>query len=687
MSQLISHHLQNRVNQIYDHLYANSAVRTPAGIATEVGKILHVGMFIEEVDGKRPAYKFDRIKLRSLLGQDSDLCEEIAKPIRQDFRRMNAKWKLYSKADSTLLLSDLDLGYVVGKLDDVYLSDPSRDVFGDVVEIIRSNWAKRIGGQFFTDQRVTSLAMTLLDFDPRRGDDIVDLCAGTGGFLLAAVNHTRSLLETGNAEISVEEELVKLVAKSILGAEVDAEVASLGNASLITRLGNLPRPIITHRDSLRISADPSNGIGFGKHICAASNPPFGATITIKDPSILSQFELAQTKQMSGDLFSFSAGKLSPRAPDVLFLEQNLNLLKPGVGRLAIVLPYQILSGPQTLYVRDWLLRNAKLLAIVDLPSETFQPHTGTKTSLLLVQRRETPLNSVNDDDKGTVFMSMPKWIGHDRRGNPIFCREEDGTETDEILSDFPKVKNAYKAFVSGGSIESEHPQSFAVPYSRIVADPLLRANALFHKPTAARASSSGLGGVGLGKEWETVKVRDVVDRIFYPGRFRRDYVEKKPGTVAFLGGANITELIVTTDKWLREDDPKLAALTVRAGWILITRSGSTGIISSVPQAWDGFAMSEHVIRIVPDAKKLNPYFLMAMLRTDYVQEVLKRGVFGSVIDEITPEFIGDIEIPIPPKGELNRLVRVVQEAEEARQVAIDGITSTVLRLNDAMSTL
>ena len=58
-------------------------------------------------------------------------------------------------------------------------------------------------------------------------------------------------------------------------------------------------------------------------------------------------------------------------------------------------------------------------------------------------------------------------------------------------------------------------------------------------------------------------------------------------------------------------------------------------------------MSEHVIRIVPDPAKLDPYYLLAFLRTEYAQEIIKRGVFGSVIDEITPDFIGEIEVPVP----------------------------------------
>ena len=678
-----SHHLQSRVNQLYDHLYANSSVRTPAGIAAEVGKVLHCGMYLEEIEHKRPAFRFTKTELRSVLAQDGPLCALFAAEARRNFKRMNECWGLYPGRKTVILLSDNDLAYTLAKLDDVFLSDPTRDVFGDVVEIIRSNWVKRIGGQFFTDQHVTSLAMSLLQFDPRKGDDLVDLCAGTGGFLLAAINHVRSLLEAACPGKSVEEELTKLSISSIKGLEVDAGVAELGNASITTRLGSLPSAIVLAGDSLRIPKEGLGEIGYDRHLCAASNPPFGASITIKDPVVLSQFDLALPKQVPSDLFSFATPKRVARPPDVLFLEQNLKLLKPGKGRLAIVLPYQILSGPQTLFVREWLFRHAKILAVVDLPSETFQPHTGTKTSLLLIQRRLKPLESAQADFDGEVFMSAPKWIGHDRRGNSIFKKAIDGADSDSILTDFPEVVTAFEAHLAGLPPSVHHDGSFVVPYKALVEDPLLRANALFHKPRGERPAATATPG-SQRHEWTTVKVRDVVSRLFYPGRFRRDYVPYEDDAVPFLGGANITELVPTTDKWLRHNDPKLVALTVKEGWILVTRSGSTGIVSSVPKAWDGFAMSEHVIRIVPDPKKLNPYFLMAALRTRYVQEILKRGVFGSVIDEITPEFIGEIEIPIPPKAELARLSKAFESAELSRQNAIEGITSTVSHLNEAL---
>jgi hypothetical protein len=279
-------------------------------------------------------------------------------------------------------------------------------------------------------------------------------------------------------------------------------------------------------------------------------------------------------------------------------------------------------------------------------------------------------------------MGMPRWIGHDRRGHPIFKRNADGSASEEILSDFQEVKAAYKAFLNGENPRETYEHCFAVPYSTLVKDDLLRMNALFHKPFNSTDGTVSVAPPAIKAGWQTVKLRDVVERIFYPGRFRRDYVDRSADTVPFLGGSNITELIATTGKWLRRDDPKLSSLRVEAGWVLITRSGSTGIISFVPPAWDGCAMSEHVIRIVPDPAKLDPYYLLAFLRTDYAQEIIKRGVFGSVIDEITPDFIGEIEVPLPKAKKIsNEIAAKVRAAEDARQLAIEGYSQALDQLS------
>lgn len=687
VNQLSASLLDQKLNQIYDHLYANGPSRTPAGISYEITKLLRTLLYIEQ--SKNGDYhKIDSLRLTSKLNPKapSEYMNIVASNINKAFFEMNAKYDLYPPSEK-VKLSNFDLYYVYSKLSGVLISDPKKDVFGDAMEVFRSNWAKSHGGQFFTDQKVTDLAMTLLQFNPLEGDDLVDICAGTGGFLLAGLNRLRYLLKDDKS-LEKEKIIENLARKSLKGQEIDKDVCGVANTTLSSRIGVKQLQLVAEGNSILPDAFAVGGnqkISYNSHLCVATNPPFGTKITIKDPSVLSKYELAHTsnkKQLQQQLIS--VGRITPRAPDILFLEQNLNLLKPGKGKLAIVIPFQIASGPQTYFVREWLLRNAQILAVIDLPAETFQPYTGTKTSLLLVKRRKSPLEKIDLSKDPKIFMSVPRWVGHDRRGNPTYKRLIDGSISEEILTDFPEVENSFKAFLEGKDASKVHSESFDFPAQNILLNSDYRIDAQYHK--SHRAIGSSFSHSALNGKWKLMKIKDLINKIFYPGRFTRNYVEDANNSVPFLGGTNITQLLLITEKRLSSSNPKLEELRVEPGWILITRSGSTGIVSSVPPAWKGFAISEHVIRIIPDNGKLPGEYLYAYLRSKYGQERLSQGVYGSVIDEITPEFIGDIEIPVPTSTDrLERIIESVKKGESARQEAIELLNKAVEDIENNIS--
>jgi type I restriction enzyme M protein len=660
--------LQKAIVSIYNHLYANSEKKTPHGISKEVGKILHVGMYLEEHGYTQIAFQYDKSEEREILAGNYD---KLKKMVHDGFKKMNQDWKIYN-TDEGIDLKDYDLAYTCVQLNGIKISDTNRDVFGDSLEIFRSQFAKQVGGQFFTDSLVTGLSMKLLDFDPRKGDDLIDICSGTGGFLLSGLNHIREIIESSRkSNKDIEKEVIKLARQSIRGQEYDKEICSIANSTLNARIGE-GHTYIKQGDSLEYSqfASKNSEIKFDSHLCVAGNPPFGTKITIKDPKILEKFELARVKARQNELFPT---KVTSRAPDILFLEQNIKLLKPGKGRMSLVVPYQILSGPQTLYIRNWLLLQTEILSVVDLPAETFQPHTGTKGILLTLKRRKEPLKSFDEIQDYDIFMSVPRWIGHDRRGNPVFKKEKDGTMSGELLTDFQEVEKAYLNYKKGESFDDIHKESFKINIKNVLDSPLLQLNAQFHKPSQYNTVTVD------NKKWKVEKLYNLVESIFYPGRFARGYIDKCPGAIPFFGGKEIIQTVVESNKWLSPNHPKLKELSVKSGWILITRSGTTGIVSFVPEAWNDYAMSEHVIRIVPNTDKIDPYYLLAFLKTNYCQSMIDKGVYGSVIDSITPDFIGNLDVLIPKdKGILEKIVKNIKESEKARNEALlksySGIT-------------
>ena len=154
----------------------------------------------------------------------------------------------------------------------------------------------------------------------------------------------------------------------------------------------------------------------GKFDMIFTNPPFGAKVEV-DQEIAERYEL------------------NSKAPEVLFIEACYYFLKPG-GKMAIVLPDGILGNPNTESVRLWILQRFKLLASVDLPVETFLPQVGVQASLLFLQKKTDTerLMSVENEDYD-VFMAIAEQVGKDRRGVPVYEKDNYGAE---ILFEYTK---------------------------------------------------------------------------------------------------------------------------------------------------------------------------------------------------------------------------------------------------------
>ena len=163
----------------------------------------------------------------------------------------------------------------------------------------------------------------------------------------------------------------------------------------------------------------------------------GGKIPIKDSHILEQFQIGyiwrnEQSDTSGQTSWRKSSNLQSSAPpEQLFIERCLQFLKPG-GRLAIVMPDSILGNPGLGYIRQWLLERTRIIASVDLHEDAFQPRNGTQTSVLILQKKTQ--EEINEERYSglmspyNIFIAMVEKVGHDRRGNTLFKRDENGNE-------------------------------------------------------------------------------------------------------------------------------------------------------------------------------------------------------------------------------------------------------------------
>jgi type I restriction enzyme M protein len=347
-------------------------------------------------------------------------------------------------------LTEKGLAFVAGELAKYSFLDASVDVKGTAYETIVSDTLKKEDGQFFTPRNIIRCMVEMLD--PQENQRVLDPACGSGGFLVMVLDHVRkkiaSRLFPGLESPYIEEKynstevnlLVKEYAEQYLfGFDFDPDLKKSARMNMVMsgdghanvfHINSLAYPKGDNRyeldqvnNSIKNSISNSDDRKFpfeyddarGKFDLIFTNPPFGAKIPINDRDILDMYDLGRNS--------------SSEPPEILFIEACYNYLKPG-GKMAIVLPDGILGNPNTLDIREWILDKFRILASIDLAVEAFLPQVGVQASLLFMQKKtetERQLAKVKEESYD-VLMAMAEKLGKDRRGNPIYIRDEDGAE-------------------------------------------------------------------------------------------------------------------------------------------------------------------------------------------------------------------------------------------------------------------
>ena len=160
-----------------------------------------------------------------------------------------------------------------------------------------------------------------------------------------------------------------------------------------------------------------------------TNPPFGSQILVTGETKLKQFELGyRWKQKHNTFYKTKIVQKTP--PQELFIERCLQMLKNG-GKMAIILPETYLHAPSKKYVLQYLKQNNNIIAIIDLPQNTFRPFCGAKTCLIVLQK--------NTPQQNTIIMGVAEQIGHDHKGDWIYRFDEQNKKFTTELWDDTKV--------------------------------------------------------------------------------------------------------------------------------------------------------------------------------------------------------------------------------------------------------
>lgn len=149
--------------------------------------------------------------------------------------------------------------------------------------------------------------------------------------------------------------------------------------------------------------------------------------------------------------------------------------------------------------------------------------------------------------------------------------------------------------------------------------------------------------------------------VILAGVFKRTYVDKENG-VPFLGGRDMTQLNPKVEKFLSKSVHAVRIkkeLEVFENTVLISDRGTIGKVQIVPKHWNGWAVSQNIIKVIANSSDLAGY-LYCFLNSDYGQILINREIYGSVVDMIDDNNVSGIHIPILKNGlkqkEINDLI-------------------------------
>lgn len=355
---------------------------------------------------------------------------ELKNKIQTLFNEAKSQWTGVFPDGSEFELSDSHLSVCVSSLQDVKLFNSNLLVVDEAFEYLVNKSAKGEKGQYFTPRHVIDMCVQMLN--PKRGEYMIDTASGSCGFPVHTIFKLTGHLFT-NAEIPDEDKQHVL---KVFGIDFDEKtvrvartlnlIAGDGETNVL-HLNTLdfdrwkdktekdPKWINTYGQGFerlkKLRAEKNQDKQFDFDILMA-NPPFAGDI--KESRILHQYELG---------FKANGKAQTKVGRDILFIERNLDFIKPG-GRMAIVLPQGRFNNTSDKHIREFIAQHGRILAVVGLHGNTFKPHTGTKTSVLFVQKWHDELCPKVEDYP--IFFAVSEKGGKDNSGDYIYVKNGNG---------------------------------------------------------------------------------------------------------------------------------------------------------------------------------------------------------------------------------------------------------------------
>lgn len=445
-------------------------------------------------------------RVMEFRAREKDSLDDIFEKISKLFRDAKGKWPGVFPTDSVLEMQRATVKSCVKELQNVKLFNSNLEIVDDAFEHLVNQNQKEGMGQYFTPRYVIDMCVKMLN--PKADETMIDTAAGSCGFPMHTIFHVWKQLNPTSFDLfttrSRTPQELAYVQNNVFGIDFSEKsvrvgrmlniIAGDGHTNVI-ELNSLDYPNwkkaytsvekwqnkyhegFSKLSQMSMAPDALKDVEKYKAFkfdVLMANPPFAGDLDNKE-----QIEIY-------DLAHNSKGKLQNKVGrDILFIERNLNFLKPG-GRMAIVLPQGRFNNSGDKMIRDYIAERCRILAVVGLHGNVFKPHTGTKTSVLFVQKwtdencgypnicpkpepnadgiidypiffatMQEPSKN-NSGDKIYVTESYVRWTSYSYVTETVYIRKADRVQVTKAEYDAASRKSEYSVKIQTRTVPHEH---------------------------------------------------------------------------------------------------------------------------------------------------------------------------------------------------------------------------------------
>ena len=475
-------------------------------------------------------------------------------------------------------------------------------------------------GQFRTPRHIIDFIVEIIQ--PNKGDKILDPACGTAGFLISAHKHilNKNTDKRFGDKLSSSEKVILL--NNIYGYDISPDMIRLSLVNLFLHGFTEDDLNIREYDSLT-SEDRWNEY----FDVVLANPPF---MTPK-----------------GGIRPHNRFSIKSNRAEVLFVNYIMEHLTPK-GKAGIVVPEGIIFQSGTAYkqLRKSLIEKY-LIGVVSLPSGVFNPYSGVKTSILLLDRQ---LSQKTDK----IFFGKVENDGYDL-----------GKQRREIeKNDLPKIKDSVLDYINNlkEGIYQEHQNLTYVSKEEIINSSDIGLSFERYLEEDKRISS-----------FKTLKLNSFL-------RFDNGYAFKSEEYVS--EGLRIIRIKNVQKGVVVDDDPKFYPIEKLQEFknfelfendILISLTGNVGRVGKIKKDHLPALLNQRVCRVRIGGDIIDRDYLFNILNTRWFEDYCISNSTGSAQKNLSTKVLGEIEIPLPPV-EVQK--EIVEELEQYQKV-IDGAKQVV----------